>query len=1278
MVDGENINMKFILSGVAEAIRQVDTLKEKMDSVRNGGKSNINFDDANKSFNTFANSYSRNISSMTKQAEGLFQSFQKTGDIKYFDQYKTMIPQIQQLSREQELFNKSLSNTSNSIKILGADWKKHIAWLMTGIGTASAIGGAYAAIGDITKLDEEFQQLKTVLPQAEENQATFNQAMKDSFNLAEKYGTKIEDVVNSLRLMGRQYKELSQAEQMAQTALKLSVADNFSPEVATKAIESIVGSYQKQGEAVSFAEKAMDSITKVSHTSQISANDLAEALMRSAAAAHTVGISFDELNALIAVTSRNSGLSGEDIGNMWKSVANSIHSSKAIESLKEFGIESYKVGEDGQKEFRKVTDVLLDVGIKAKTSNQNVEELFRNLAGGKWQVSKLSAFLGSPDEYLKVLGNSINSSGFTDKQLAIQMDTIKRKAQTLKASFEELLMTGGGESGFNNSLKSILDTLSQIIKGLNNINPVVWSTIGGITKFAAAFVALRTAVNFATASYELLKTAVITTTGAQQTLNTVTLANPWGAFAKLITLAAMALGTYAYFSGEATAAQEQANQAANNAITAKASEVEMMKQQTSYMETLGSTYVGLQQALIQVGDDETKAAEIKKTMGTVTEQLTQIVGKEAADRILASDDIMKSITQEQQVHNEKTNQMQQELDTLRQTQVKLANDTISMCNERIGAINQEAEAFDKAADAIGKALGRIDEAMFKYYRSKAAYFTDMANGMDAEGNAIPGENYIGNIEPVGEGVGNQYREIADEANAKAEEIKQNAINVTAEKGRAALGTIYTPGSYNTTPFSTGEVPDDETGGKKKRNSGNGGSGARYAPDREDQIAKLWSNHDVNHLLSEGKISADKYQEALAKLHVQQDLTGETAELDALKFQVMTNRTVELATETETLTKKRDEYQQKSDVIIANSQEMQDALAEQKLSWDDLTKDEKKDFVHAYLGDTADQKLAISYLEDVDKLTVKIADNNKQSTSISNDIKKDEKSSLGNAYNRNMKSIGLDEQLQLYKLSPNATDEQKRMIELNANVLKLTEAERRLKEVKEGDHSAEELKQQEVVVEELRKKVLDLKDVWKKFGEEAYDALDKILIQGESIGKVFKDLWKQLASEALHRIVTGKSSGEGGLLGTVLNLFGHNAEGSIGDKEELTWIREGNKKEAVIPMENQSRGIPLWLETGKQMGLIKNGEGVVPNLRNPDLAKQATVNVQIQQQQEHIAELEKQTNVLVGIFKYMSENQNNSGTTIAQPIVVNKSMDMDEFSNMLYKCKHFGYISGFGR
>ena len=184
------------VSGVISGLSAIEAKLKSIKEAKAGLGSSKAFDEA--PLKNFANSYQRTISDMTRQAEGFSRAFQKTGNIEDLANYKNLIPQIQQVTREQEGFNKSLKNTGGSLQNIGDAFSKHLGWMATGLGVGSAIGGIIGGVQDIAKLETEFNQLKTVLPELEGNQQTYNAAIKDSFALAEKYGTSIEKVTESL------------------------------------------------------------------------------------------------------------------------------------------------------------------------------------------------------------------------------------------------------------------------------------------------------------------------------------------------------------------------------------------------------------------------------------------------------------------------------------------------------------------------------------------------------------------------------------------------------------------------------------------------------------------------------------------------------------------------------------------------------------------------------------------------------------------------------------------------------------------------------------------------------------------------------------------------------------------------------------------------------------------------------------------------------------------------------------------------------------------------
>lgn len=206
-------------------------------------------------------------------------------------------------------------------------------------------------------------------------------------NFAVKYGESYQDVARSATLWGRMYKDNNIILTMTDAAMKLAVADSFSIVEANKNLESSVAQWgfqiKSNNDATLVSNKICDSWTAIAHNMAVSAQDLSAANQRAATSMHAMNVSFDVGQALIATMLRNTQQSGAEIGNAIKSIMGSIHSEKAIKDLQSWGVEVYKFGKDGQREFRNVGNVLVDLMIKAQGTNRSMEDLLKNLSGGK-------------------------------------------------------------------------------------------------------------------------------------------------------------------------------------------------------------------------------------------------------------------------------------------------------------------------------------------------------------------------------------------------------------------------------------------------------------------------------------------------------------------------------------------------------------------------------------------------------------------------------------------------------------------------------------------------------------------------------------------------------------------------------------------------------------------------------------------------------------------------------------------------------------------------------
>lgn len=174
---------------------------------------------------------------------------------------------------------------------------------------------------------------------------------------------------------------------LTQLSAKLAVADNMDIGLANRAVESVINAYQKQAVATEFATHVVDSWTKIAHNAQSSATDLAEALSRTGAAAKAVGVDFDTTNALASAMIKSTGRSGAEVGNALKSLFSSIHSDKAIKQLEALGIQMYKVDAEGQKHFRNLHDVFMDLMITSHTTSKNMEKDLLAISGGRRKLA---------------------------------------------------------------------------------------------------------------------------------------------------------------------------------------------------------------------------------------------------------------------------------------------------------------------------------------------------------------------------------------------------------------------------------------------------------------------------------------------------------------------------------------------------------------------------------------------------------------------------------------------------------------------------------------------------------------------------------------------------------------------------------------------------------------------------------------------------------------------------------------------------------------------------
>ncbi len=192
--------------------------------------------------------------------------------------------------------------------------RHHLTWMASATAIGVTFGIPAQTIHTIAEVEKQMAQMKQVNEGVRNEQEVLNKTTQDFIGIAQKYGHSVDEIIKSGVLWGRAYKDLNTVMQLTNLSAKLAVADNMNVDLANRAVESVINGYQKQGQAIQFATHVVDSWTKIAHNAQSSATDLAEALMRTGAAAKAVGVDFDTTNALASTMIKATGRSGAEVG----------------------------------------------------------------------------------------------------------------------------------------------------------------------------------------------------------------------------------------------------------------------------------------------------------------------------------------------------------------------------------------------------------------------------------------------------------------------------------------------------------------------------------------------------------------------------------------------------------------------------------------------------------------------------------------------------------------------------------------------------------------------------------------------------------------------------------------------------------------------------------------------------------------------------------------------------------------------------------------------------
>ncbi len=333
------------------------------------------------------------------------------------------------------------------------------------------------AIDEAIKNQERLASIAVIIGT---NSKYFNQLFDSARKVADELGIPVGDVLEgyttAFRVAGAEAENLSERTAKASALLKDAlVLSKLTGEEAARSIDLLVSTIRQMNGELEDSTKIIDSWVFLSRHAAVTVLDLAEAFSISSATAKTAGVDFEELSGIIAALSESTPYTGEEIGNILKSLFSNIQSDRAAQELQKFGI---TVRDLQTGELRDFNEILFEIQQKFKSgliSESDLAVIGRAVGGGARRGPQFVTLIKSLDEanrYTALLKDTNIELGYSYSAVEVKTATVQSNLNRLSNAFQKLAITLGDSGGVLAAINNLVvasTTLLNITNSLINI-----------------------------------------------------------------------------------------------------------------------------------------------------------------------------------------------------------------------------------------------------------------------------------------------------------------------------------------------------------------------------------------------------------------------------------------------------------------------------------------------------------------------------------------------------------------------------------------------------------------------------------------------------------------------------------------------------------------------------------------------------------------------------------------------------------------------------------------
>lgn len=239
---------------------------------------------------------------------------------------------------------------------------------------------------------------------------------------------------------------------------------------AGKATEYLTGTYKGFELAIADIPEILDVLNALSNKNKVTVTDLFEAYAKAGEVVKQAGTNWQEFGAIVTAVSDNSKVSGKEIGNAVKFVAQRLRRPKQIDKLeKEFGVTL--TTETG--DIKRLPDIFQELADLFPTLNRGQKAQLLEMSAGARQANRFSLILDNLTEAHIAQARAAmdtNSAARENEAIMTSLGATIEKLETSWVRFLHQLGEAGAFDAARDQLEALMERSAAVAKVIDNLN----------------------------------------------------------------------------------------------------------------------------------------------------------------------------------------------------------------------------------------------------------------------------------------------------------------------------------------------------------------------------------------------------------------------------------------------------------------------------------------------------------------------------------------------------------------------------------------------------------------------------------------------------------------------------------------------------------------------------------------------------------------------------------------------------------------------------------------